>query len=377
MLKLLKWFLMLTKRLYKKVAFIAIMAIIPLIAIALSFAAKQEAGFIKICLTQENPQDEISTEIINDFLNEDTLIQFSFEPDYKKAIEQVYDGSVDVVWLFNADTKTQIDKFINSTSDKDAVVEIIVREQTILSRITQEKLSASLYKYAAKAKFVNYMQTNIVELKNIDRAVLEEYYTNNSAISENLFEIENLDSLKQTSGNYMTAPIRGLLGVLILITSAAGSMFYMQDDKKGTFSLVKETKKPFVALCCVLIATLNVALVCLITLIISGIAVGLLKEITVILVYSLCCTAFCLFLKEIFINLKVYAAAIPVLVVVMLAVCPVFLGVASIWLFLPPTYYIFAFNNVMYLYNMISFTLILFALWLALDFIKRKFKISA
>ena len=154
-------------------------------------------------------------------------------------------------------------------------------------------------------------------------------------------------------------------------------MFYMQDDKKGTFSLVKETKKPFVALCCVLIATLNVALVCLITLIISGIAVGLLKEITVILVYSLCCTAFCLFLKEIFINIKVYAAAIPVLVVVMLAVCPVFLGVASIWLFLPPTYYIFAFNNVMYLYNMISFTLILFALWLALDFIKRKFKISA
>ena len=88
MLKLLKWFLMLTKRLYKKVAFIAIMAIIPLIVIALSFAAKQEAGFIKICLTQENPQDEISTEIINDFLNEDTLIQFSFEPDYKKAIKR-------------------------------------------------------------------------------------------------------------------------------------------------------------------------------------------------------------------------------------------------------------------------------------------------
>ncbi len=375
MLKLLKWFIMLNKRLYKKIAFIAILIIVPVCVLALNFAAEQQSGFLKICLAQQNPNDAISKEVINDFLKEDSLIHFTYEANPQKALENVKNGSCDAVWMFNANTKAQIDKFIDSRNKKDAAVQVIVREQTVLTRLSQEKLSSAMYKYCTEEAFINYMKNNVIELKDIDDATFKKYY-NDVAISDELFKIENIDAFKQTTGNYMTAPIRGILAVLILLASAAATMFYMQDDKNGTFSLVKETKKPFVAFFCVLIATLNVAAVSLITLFASKLSTNIFKEIVCILLYSVCSTAFCLLLKQILFNVKIYGAALPVVIVIMLAICPIFIGSEKGWNLLPPTYYIFSLYDNGYLLNMAIFTFILLALTALLEFIKNKIKIS-
>ena len=77
MQRLLKWALMLSKRLYKKVAFLAIMLAIPVFALALSFAAKQDSGFIKIVLTKEDANDVVATKIVDELLQDNTLINFS------------------------------------------------------------------------------------------------------------------------------------------------------------------------------------------------------------------------------------------------------------------------------------------------------------
>ena len=73
----LKWLLMLNKRLYKKSSFIIIMLFIPLCVFALGIAAKQQSGFVSIVLAKEDSADPISTELVNSFLSERSLIRFT------------------------------------------------------------------------------------------------------------------------------------------------------------------------------------------------------------------------------------------------------------------------------------------------------------
>ena len=100
MQRLLKWALMLSKRLYKKVAFLAIMLAIPAFALALSFAAKQDSGFVKVVLTKEDANDVVATKIVDELLQDNTLINFSAVESPADAVGMVKSGQADAVWIF-------------------------------------------------------------------------------------------------------------------------------------------------------------------------------------------------------------------------------------------------------------------------------------
>jgi hypothetical protein len=74
-------------------------------------------------------------------------------------------------------------------------------------------------------------------------------------------------------------------------------------------------------------------------------------------------------------SMRVLATLIPLLVVAMLAICPVFLDIAPLHMLqrlFPPTYYINAVYNSSQLINMVIYTLICLALYLLPEFLPRK-----
>lgn len=249
MRKLLQWFWLLNKRLYKKPTFLVLMALIPLCVMALSFAAQRSSGFLHVALGQGDANDPISSRIVQDFLAEKSLIRFTLAESPEAAVEMVRTGNADVAWVFPADMQGRIQQFLKNKSRRNAVVQVVERETTVFTRIVQEKLTSEIYVHCAKAQYLQHMRKEFEALNELSDQQLMDFYEN-TALSEELFVFEDVEGNVRKEGqtNYVTAPIRGLLAVLVCLCAGAATIYYMRDEQVGTFALVKESQRLFVAL---------------------------------------------------------------------------------------------------------------------------------
>ena len=370
------WFCMLNKRLYKKLSFIIILVLIPLAVLTMTIIANEESGFVHIVLAQHDPNDKLATQITDELLNDDSLVRFTKVKNEKQAMEMVRNGVADEAWIFHSNTKDNLSEFATPKSDYSPAVTVICKNKTVLMAIANEKLSSTMYEKYAKTYYLNCIRHNIEELDSLSQSELSEYFDNYS-VNEKLFEFRTMDGkpLSDSKSNYLTSPIRGLLGILIVLSSMAATMFYMQDNKKGTFSWIPERKRIYVAFFCILIATLNVSAVSLISLLCAGLTKAILKEVAVLILYSLCVSAFCLLLMQIFRSIKLYSAMLPLLCVLMVAVCPVFFDLRSIFMLqhlLPPTYFVNVSTDNIYLLYIGIYTIVMMLLCFVIETIKNK-----
>ena len=372
-----KWLLMLNKRLYKKAAFVTIMLFIPLCVFALGIAAEQQSGFVSIVLAREDNADPVSTELVNSFMSEKSLVRFTLAASPAEAVSEVKSGGADAAWIFPTDMKSEIEKYAATGSNKKPFIKVIEREENVFLRLTREKLSASLFGYSAKVRYIDFARTNIPDIDLTDAELID--YFDNVSVSEELFTIGSVGDF-DTDGqgaNYLVAPIRGILAILIMLCGMAATIFYMQDERSGTFALVKSKNRIYVSAACVMIAVMNIAAVTLLALFLSGIATAFLNELVSLILYALCCTAFCLLLMQIFRNLRLFAATIPLFVIAAGVFCPVFFDLrqtAIIGHLLPPTYYINAAYSNSYKLYMLLYLTALTALIIAFQWAKGKIR---
>ncbi len=356
MRRLLRWFLMLNKRLYKKAAFVVILALIPICITAFELVARQDSGFLHIVLAATDSTDPISSQVIDELLSEESIIMFTEASGPEQAVKAVKSGRADEAWIFPADMHTVADG-----SDSDNTVTVVAREQTVFLRLSHEKLTAALYKYRAKAYYLDFARTEVSGLDQLSDDELVRYFDDVS-ISEELFVFGNPtgdpNSQSTSQTGYLTSPIRGLLAILVVLCGMAAAMYCMQDEQNGTFSWVPQNKRSAVAFACILIAVLNVAAVVFISLLIAGLATNPLREILITLLYSVCCAVFCMVLKQIFAGPRLYGSVIPLFTVIMIALCPVFFDFRSLMalqILFPPTHYVNAVYDDRYLLYMVIY----------------------
>lgn len=355
MKKMLKWFWMLSKRLYKKPSFLVLILLIPLCVALFAGAARESSGFVHIALAREQESDPVATAIMNDLLAEEGLIRFS-QMSRQEALEAVQTGQADEAWIFPANTAQQLQDF--AAGKGKYIVQTVTLEETVSVKLSREKLSATVYAYLAKAYYVDYVRSEFSRLEHLSDRELEVYFEE-VRVNEDLFVYGNpADSSGNQPVNYLTSPIRGLLAVVMLLCGMAATLYYMQDEAAGTFAWAQQSKKGLIALCCIVTAAVNISVILLLSLGVDRLLGNLFREIGALLLYSLCCAAFCLLLKQIFSTIRAYAAIVPLIAVVMLGLCPVFFDFREwyVWQhFLPPTYYINASYDSRYFLYMLGY----------------------
>ena len=302
-----KWFLLLNKRLYKKMTFIIILTLIPIVVLGMGIIAQQESGIATIALAQQDNADNISNEIITELTQEKSLLRFVRCATPEDARESVRLGQSDSAWIFGDNMANRLNSFREDPNSANAIVNVIEREQNVLLRISREKLSNALYKYLAKDLYVDYVRTNLSELDNLTDDKLIEYY--DSILSEvNLFEFGYTSSSDYSQPHYLVAPVRGLLSVLVVLCGMASAMFFIQDEKRGTFSWVPQSRKIYIEFICQAIAVANVAIVMFIALEISGLTVSFTRELAVLALYIIAVALFGMILRRLFNRLRILGA---------------------------------------------------------------------
>lgn len=360
---ILLWPLLLTKRLYKKPAFLIILLLIPAVIFGYGLSAKHESGMMTIVLSAQAPEDSFSKSLVEELKNSGGLIRFIHEIDPDIAQEMVYNGVADAAWIVSADAKDDIEAFASGHYTGKGFVRVIVREETVPLLLANEKLSSSLFIRCAKVCFVNYMQQEESLPDDLGNDAVAEYFDGVS-LDDRLFSYSYIaaQDINPNSKNYLLVPVRGILSIIVVICAMAAAMFYITDERDGLFSWVSLTNKPYVEFGCQIIAVGNCMLAAVISIFAAGMAESFLSEISGAILYILCCALFGQVLRIICRKQQVIGMLIPLFTMLMLIACPVFISVPALKtlsMLFPPTYYIEAIHNNAFMLYMVFYIMIL------------------
>ena len=361
----LMWLLLLTKRLYKKPAFLAIIIIIPAIVLAYSFVAQNDSGMMTIVLSAQNSESQLSQRIIDEFENSSDIIRFIHEKDPMIAEEMVFNGAADSAWILSSEIETELQAFVSGHYTGKGVVRVVVREETVPILLANEKLSGEMFVECARTCFVNYLRENEPALQAESDETLLKYF-DGMDFEEELFSYSYINGAasEKNARNYLLMPVRGLLSVIVLISAMAAAMFFISDDNSGLFSWVSLKKKLYVELGCQIIAVSNIMFCVLAALISAKLHVEIYKELIVAVSYIFCCAVFGQFIRLLGRNLQAIGMLIPLLSMIMIVICPVFIsipGIKGVQLLFPPTYYLYAIYDLTYVEYMFLYTV---GIWL-------------
>jgi hypothetical protein len=192
-----------------------------------------------------------------------------------------------------------------------------------------------------------------------DEDISEEQLRNNFQKTDNtesLFLFSYLDGeAADVDLSYMLYPIRGLLALVVVLCGMAMGLYFMQDEERGIFTWMPLNRTVWGSWLYLFPGLLDIGVAVLLALTFSGVFISLPMELGLMGLYLLMVTGFVDVLRRLVGKPVRLGAMIPLLVLVMLAVCPIFMGEPNIkWvqLLLPPYYYLNALHNVTYQWGM-------------------------
>ena len=179
--------LLINKRLLKKPGFIAFLCLIPLLAGAASHMARLDSGVLTIALACEDPDDATANDIIES-LEESQMLRFVRCEQAEKAKELVYGGRADAAWIFHADMKAAVDRYVRNRVSSSAAVTVIEREESAALALAREKLCSALYPYASYSLYLLCLEELGADTDSLGEKQLREYYAG-SDVEADMFEV--------------------------------------------------------------------------------------------------------------------------------------------------------------------------------------------
>lgn len=337
MKRLLLWLWLLTKRLYKRPAFLILLLLIPGLCLCYNAAARQDSGAATLALAWEAPE-ELTEEIYGE-LSQSELLRFIRCETAAQAELLVRTGKADEAWIFPEDLAGHLDAFVRDPR-QDGFIRVLRREDSVLVGLAREKLSATLFPSVAKELYLHYLRGLPGSEGLSDQALLDCY--DRSIRADRLFTFRDTGE-GAAGGNYLLSPLRGLLALVTVLGGAAAALVYSRDTRRGTFCWVRHPWGFLPELGSQAVCTLHLSAAAGLCLGLCGLSPGFFRELGAVLLYGICAGVFGMLLRRLTRTEGGLAAVLPVLTVAMLVLCPVFFDLGAlhpVQLLLPPTYYI-------------------------------------
>ena len=341
----LRWGMLLWKRLYKKAAFLLLLVLIPVLVFGYGQTAQEESGLMTVALASRPAQVETLTRQVWDDLQESQVVRYIECATAEEARQLVLEGQADVAWIFEENIEEKIYDFVAKRSRTRAFLTILEPENRVALKLARELLSGVMFPHCSETVYLYYIRENAPELAGLSDETLLDYYQG-VEFSDDLFVFSDIEGNLQApeeEPNYLLAPVRGMLAVVAVLAGLATAMFYIRDEENGTFALIPLSRRGFVEFGCQLISLFNVVAVALLSLALARQTADPFREVAVAFLYSLCVAGFSMLVRRLTGGIRGLGMVTPLLVVVMLVVCPVFFDLGalrSLQYLLPPTYFV-------------------------------------
>lgn len=351
-------FWLLNKRFFKTYSFLLILCLVPVLVAGVRLGAREDSGIAKILLYLPDPEDEPAFQIASGLMENNSVLYYELcdsEEEGRKAVEGF---QADALWVFPENMSEALAEVVSGVSRKSHIVTIVQREDDVRMLFTRQILCAELYPAFSYEMYVNFVR-NKCGLPDVTDEELQEAY-NSTLMEGSLFRMEYLDGESaEEDGDYLLAPIRGILALWLVVCGFAGAIYYMQDEQRGVFSGLPVKRRLFWAFGVQGVLLCDGVAVMLAALKIAGVFTTWGREILAAVLFACCVLMFCNLIRLLCRRPEQLVSIIPLLLTGMLILCPVFLdvnGPKSLQYLLPPYYYLKSVHAGFYLGGMACYS---------------------
>lgn len=369
------WYILLNKRLFKKWSFLLILCIVPLLVAGMRLAAQQESGIVTIALCMRNPADKLAAGIVEELQADSNVLRYVVCETEEAARGMVESFQADAAWIFPEDLSGSIQASASHKRVKP-VVTVVEREDNVPLTFSREILCSALYPIFSYAVYEDFVSDDLG--LEVDAGELLQAYER-TLVEGSLFQIEYFDGQGMEESSYLLAPIRGILALWLVLCGFAASMYYIQDEQRGTFSWMPVKNRLWMAFGFHAVLLSDAVAVLLIACRLAGVFTVWYKEVANAVMFMGCALVFCNLARLFCGTLERLGCCIPILLMGMAVVCPVFINVNRFQVlqyFLPPFYYLRATHSTYHIYLMAAYICIGTALCVLVSGWKKGVKIS-
>lgn len=334
------WYWLLTKRLIKRPAYLAVLLLIPLFAAAIALFSRQDSGVLTVALCLEDPADPAAAATADRLLNSDSILRCVPADSAEAAEEAVRSGRADAAWIFHAGLQQHLLDYVSY--GRGGFITVAEREENIFLMVSREKLYAALYPELSFSLFRSYAE-NELGISGLSEQELRSFYHSGFS-AEELIRFAYVDGTELDSGgSYLTAPLRGILALLVLLSGLASGMYCYREEREESFVWLPAPQRRMLPVLCHVTAMVPPAAAALAALALGEVWLGLGRELLSMLLYLPACAMFCEILRCLCPREEQYGALIPILAAAILVFCPIFVSMnlgQPLRAILPPAYYL-------------------------------------
>lgn len=388
--KLITWYIMLNKRLFRKKSFIAVLILLPFLAWGLSEVSKQESGILTVALVAakyDAADNDIGaledskdlTEVIENIKESGSVIHFIDADSEEDAYNLILSHEVDAAWVFPASLKKAASSYLGKFKP---VVKVIQKEEGTLYDLSKEIIYKNIFPYISYAAYRGYMYNIFGKTskdKDFDNEIKAAYESIN--IKDNIVEFDYIGSESspenQTDINqrgYLLSPLRGLMAVWLMLCGFAAAMYYKSDLQAGLFTWLDSDLQPVTGLAYIFSILINSGIMVLAAFAVSGVFTSLYAEIINMLMLIIAVSGFCSLVGILCKSIHQIAAIMPLSLIASIVLSPVFadIGVRRLQILTPLFYYLKAFYIKDYIYGFLIYILIIYILYFSAALISEK-----
>ena len=348
----LTWYLLLTKRLLKKPSFWAVLLLVPVMVFGLGLAAQEEAHILRIAVYAEPSSDPLGSRITEELEDLDGVVEYTVCGSEGELRREVALSQADEGYIHPAELTGKMEAYLagrkNELPYDGHLISVIANEDTIQLQLAREQFFSVLYPYLSELAAEQFT------LEQKEFAGLNEDYVREQIrglyreerVEDSIFRFAygtDAPEIDPDQNSYLMTPVRGMLSVFVFFTGLTMGMYLMRDRKAGMFQWVRYGKKPLYYWLSILAGTVLGGIAAYLGLWISGTFTEWQGELPRMALLVLASAGFSGILCQLVRNMAVYGAILPLLVLLSVVLCPVFVafhGLGILKALLPPYFYL-------------------------------------
>ncbi len=377
------WMFLLNKRLLRKKEFVILLCLIPLLVLGMRMISRQDSGVITIAISNQEESDQETMQVIQKLMQEDSIIRYVFAKE-EQARELVATGEVDCAWIFRENFREKLVSTFSYTGQKTPPIYVVAKEDNVALQLARTNLYGSVYPQLAMLLCETYLQGEYFDEEQIDTQKLMNYYQQASEWND-LFQMVYMEpeqipdmqgvEIAESKESYLMMPIRGMLVIFVMVCGLVVTLYYLQDMERGMFAPIPVRRRGGLLYSYVIAATFDAGVVVFLSLFVSDGRVPSLREVVLLVLFGPLTALFCNLVRMLCRSKENLARWIPLLVIAMLALCPVFLDLGKLFALqyiFPPTYYLRALSHDKMLFPMLGYALLLWGMGTLLQKVAQK-----
>ena len=203
----------LNKRFLKNPLMLIMLILIPVSSFAIKVYTRESLKGVKALVFIQEDADTISLDIAEKLFSLQGIVTYQKAESKQKIEEKISSGEYTIAFIIPKNFYKSLQEY-----EKGKVKEkitVIVKEKNIITLLAKEDFYAKIFEFTSRVVSLSYLERKDAPLDKEDTLAFTVIYKQNQS-KDSIFEIQMLDG---KSENLELLPLRGILSVIILLTS--------------------------------------------------------------------------------------------------------------------------------------------------------------